>query len=64
MSNKVIIDLEDLYKICKYSKPAFDIDRNCIQTCRLPEAIPHGESWGICDGKSCPLFSREVIISD
>lgn len=43
---------------CKYAK--YGLKEGTIRvfelTCRKPECIPEGCSWGICDEAHCPYF--------
>lgn len=43
---------------CKYAKYGLrkDTVREFELTCRNPECIPEGCSWGVCDEKHCPHF--------
>lgn len=49
---------EDFVDICKYYHVGFDIDRNPCDTCRKPDNIPQGSSWGECDEEHCPLWDE------
>jgi hypothetical protein len=43
---------------CKYAQ--YGLKENTIRdfelTCRKPECIPKGHSWGVCDEMHCPHF--------
>lgn len=43
-------------RICKYRKPAYDIDHQVIDTCRLH--VPAGCSWGDCNEAECPILKE------
>lgn len=47
-------EFDAIQSCCKYYKPAFDIDRNLIDTCRYHNNP--GESWTICKRETCPLI--------
>lgn len=46
---------------CKYAKFGLKEDtvREFELTCRKPERIPKGHSWGICDEQHCPYFGMK-----
>lgn len=46
-------------EICKFYHPAFDIDHNCIDTCRMPEMRPKGASWSDCNEHECPFIAKD-----
>lgn len=48
---------------CKYAKYGIKQDtvRDFELTCRKPECIPKGESWGVCDEAHCPYFGVKCM---
>ena len=47
---------------CRYARYGLKQDtvRNFELTCRKPECVPVGYSWGICDEAHCPYFGKEI----
>ena len=43
---------------CKYARYGLKQDtvRDFELTCRKPECVPQGHSWGVCDESHCPYF--------
>ncbi len=54
-----LTDFEKLREICKFYHPAFDIDHNYIDTCRMPEMKPTGASLGDCNERECPFVAKD-----
>lgn len=34
--------------------------REFVMTCRRPDCIPKGHSWGVCDEAHCPHFGINI----
>ena len=49
-------------KFCKYNLPGAveGVDSMFEPTCRKPDRIPEGDSWGKCDEEHCPLYGITV----
>lgn len=47
---------------CKYAQYGLKQDtvRDFELTCRKPECVPQGHSWGICDEGHCPHFGIKI----
>lgn len=47
---------------CKYMKYGADFccSTNYYETCRHPDKIPQGHSWGVCDEFHCPYYPKRV----
>jgi hypothetical protein len=52
------MDFKTFQSSCKYAH--YGLKQGTIRdfelTCRKPECIPQGHSWGICDEIHCPHF--------
>ena len=46
---------------CKYAQYGLKQDtvRDFELTCRKPECVPTGHSWGVCDETHCPHFGMK-----
>lgn len=47
---------------CKYAQYGLKQDtvREFELTCRKPECVPQGYSWGVCDERHCPHFGIKI----
>ena len=52
----ICFDYENWIKIYQYCKIGSK-DGRFINTCRKPDMIPKGCSWGECNEKVCPYFN-------
>lgn len=52
----------DFQSNCRHAKYGKVEDDNTILelTCRKPECIPKGHSWGVCDENHCPFFGMKI----
>lgn len=63
LGNKVIdMDFETFQLNCKYAKHGIKDGYSSVfeLTCRRPDCIPKGHSWGICDRMHCPYFGIKI----
>ena len=52
------MDFETFQSACKWSSYGFDEEVGLFElTCRKPECIPKGDSWGKCHECCCPYFA-------
>lgn len=56
------MDFKTFQSSCRYAQ--YGLKDNTIRdfelTCRKPECVPQGHSWGICDEAHCPHFGMKV----
>lgn len=44
---------EEFQSACKFRHSAYDIDKQAFDACDLPDAVPAGHSFGVCDRQHC-----------
>lgn len=51
---------------CKYAQYGlkYGYVREFELTCRRPDRIPKGCSWGVCDEANCPHFGTEFVTGE
>lgn len=55
------MDFETFQSACKWASYGFEEETGLFElTCRKPECIPKGESWGKCGESYCPFFGFKV----
>jgi len=56
------MDFKTFQSNCRYAQ--YGLKQNTVRdfelTCRKPERVPKGCSWGACDEVHCPYFGMEV----
>ena len=52
------IDFNTFMSVCRYRGIGTDYHGSSefYLTCRKPDCIPRGSSWGICDIRHCPFY--------
>lgn len=57
----MLMTFEEFQKTCKYMQYGCDQmgSHEFYETCRKPDMIPQGHSWGICDKNHCPFVPEE-----
>ena len=54
---------ESFQNLCKWMRMACDRERNEVYpTCRRPDRIPAGYSWGTCDKEHCPYYGVKITM--
>lgn len=52
------IVFDDFRYLCKYCHAGFDTEHQFVVTCRHPDNIPSGMSWGNCSYDVCPYLKK------
>lgn len=55
------MDFNKFQSVCKYLHLGCDTccGSDFYPTCRRPDRIPRGSSWGICEKKYCPYYGEK-----